>query len=639
MVWKQSTNTSSQGTAAKFGAANINKISALFSGDADVDTVTINSPFIVQNGKLQVATITNTGTVTLPTATTTLVGRDTTDTLTNKTLTSPTISGAPIISGAAISGSTLTTSTLTSPAITTPTHTGSGGAISYPAGPDTLVGRATTDTLTNKTLTSPVVNTPTIFGASGQLLLPAGPDTFVGRDTTDTLTNKTITFPNQGLKLRNPANTFTLTQRNPVFTADSDLILDEDYDFIVFIDTADSNKVKAKGGSSRAIEFNHATDLGNVLSSIHGSLSSTSGGTVKVKSGVYGWNTQLAVTKAHVGLVAEKGASVTVNSGYATDVITVDKNDFLIRDFYYDCSAMSNGTGTWIKIAGGAVNSDRPRVYSNYVKNAPTSGIHVASSNCNGLWAVNNAIQSTASPSGNGIHLVNSADHKIYGNHVGGYADATNGNGIIFSACSNSICYDNEVFTNRVGIRTYLPSSILVYGNLVQNNQQHGIAITNDSGTTYEKSIYALNRIHDNGTALNNTYDGITFSISGAGLLNNIVVIGNTIDAHTSAKQRYGIQVNTNKLTNSTIAFNAVEGNNQGGINLGTYDSTLRCFGNAGDTVQPYLFEDFINSRIISAPADPAAGFIRYYPKTVDANNDGFFYKSKVNGAVVEVAI
>lgn len=40
-----------------------------------------------------ISTITNTGTLTLPTSTDTLVGRATTDTLTNKTLTSPTING------------------------------------------------------------------------------------------------------------------------------------------------------------------------------------------------------------------------------------------------------------------------------------------------------------------------------------------------------------------------------------------------------------------------------------------------------------------------------------------------------------------------------------------------------------------
>lgn len=45
-----------------------------------------------------IATISNTGTITLPTSTDTLVGRATTDTLTNKTLTAPAIS-SPIITG------------------------------------------------------------------------------------------------------------------------------------------------------------------------------------------------------------------------------------------------------------------------------------------------------------------------------------------------------------------------------------------------------------------------------------------------------------------------------------------------------------------------------------------------------------
>jgi hypothetical protein len=86
---------------------------------------TLTSPII--------GTISNTGTLTLPTSTDTLVGRATTDTLTNKTLTSPVI--------ASISNS---------------------GTITVPTGTDTLVGRATTDTLTNKTLTSPVINSPKV---------------------------------------------------------------------------------------------------------------------------------------------------------------------------------------------------------------------------------------------------------------------------------------------------------------------------------------------------------------------------------------------------------------------------------------------------------------------------------------------
>lgn len=111
-----------------------------------------------------ISSISNTGTISLPTSTDTLVGRATTDTLTNKTLTSPVISS--------ISNT---------------------GTITLPTSTDTLVGRATTDTLTNKTLTSPVISTIT---NTGTLTLPTSTDTLVGRATTDTLTNKTLTSPN-----------------------------------------------------------------------------------------------------------------------------------------------------------------------------------------------------------------------------------------------------------------------------------------------------------------------------------------------------------------------------------------------------------------------------------------------------------
>jgi hypothetical protein len=79
---------------------------------------------------IQATAVAGTNTLTLPaTNSDTLVGKATTDTLTNKTLT------APIIS--------------------TITNT---GTLTLPTSTDTLVGRATTDTLTNKTLTAPKIN-------------------------------------------------------------------------------------------------------------------------------------------------------------------------------------------------------------------------------------------------------------------------------------------------------------------------------------------------------------------------------------------------------------------------------------------------------------------------------------------------
>jgi len=64
-----------------------------------------------------ISTISNTGTLTLPTSTDTLVGRATTDTLTNKTLTSPAINTPTIVGGTVksrIPTSSETTGTLTS---------------------------------------------------------------------------------------------------------------------------------------------------------------------------------------------------------------------------------------------------------------------------------------------------------------------------------------------------------------------------------------------------------------------------------------------------------------------------------------------------------------------------------------------
>jgi hypothetical protein len=92
-----------------------------------------------------ISSITNTGTLTLPTSTDTIVGRATTDTLTNKTLTSPVIS--------------------------TISNT---GTLTLPTSTDTLVGRATADTLTNKVLLSPEERTTvTATAATGTIAYDA----------------------------------------------------------------------------------------------------------------------------------------------------------------------------------------------------------------------------------------------------------------------------------------------------------------------------------------------------------------------------------------------------------------------------------------------------------------------------------
>lgn len=107
------TNAQLTNSAVTVGTTSI----SLGSSATTVAGLTLTSPTI--------STISNTGILTLPTSTDTLVGRATTDTLTNKTLTSPVIS--------------------------TISNT---GTLTLPTSTDTLVGRATTDTLTNKTIST-----------------------------------------------------------------------------------------------------------------------------------------------------------------------------------------------------------------------------------------------------------------------------------------------------------------------------------------------------------------------------------------------------------------------------------------------------------------------------------------------------
>lgn len=117
------------------------------------------------------AQITNgAATLTLPTTTDTILGRATTDTLTNKTLTSP--------------------------AITTPTGIVKGDVgLGNVDNTSDATKNAATATLTNKTLTSPVINTPTgiVKGDVGLGNVDNTSDA-TKNSATATLTNKTIDY-------------------------------------------------------------------------------------------------------------------------------------------------------------------------------------------------------------------------------------------------------------------------------------------------------------------------------------------------------------------------------------------------------------------------------------------------------------
>jgi len=282
-------------TAATFSGANVTLAGTVGSGAiTSTSTVTATqgifsnaSPLVFEGSTadsfettIAVADPTADRTVTIQDATTTLVGRDTTDTLTNKTLTTPVI--AEIDSSGSITLDATTDIildadgadiTLKDGGTTFGALNNNGGNLRIQSGSTpttaitmsganvTIAGNLTvsgTQTTVDSSTIS-VTNSFTFEGSTADsfettlqvedptadrtVTIPNATTQLVGRDTTDTLTNKTLTTP--VITEIDSGSTITLD-------ATTDIVLD-----------ADGDNITMKAGGTTALDFvmNGATDV------------------------------------------------------------------------------------------------------------------------------------------------------------------------------------------------------------------------------------------------------------------------------------------------------------------------------------------------------------------------------------------
>ena len=119
-----------------------------------------------------------------------------------------------------------------------------------------------------------------------------------------------------------------------------------------------------------------------------------------------------------------------------------------------------------------------------------------------------------------------------------------------------------------------------------------------------------------------------------------------TLNNLASSSSTYALQIRAELRNSSDIGTNGViiiDSRLQNAAAAVVTRPLISIRNNGTDTFlfKPLGFqtEGFGDYKIIATPADPAAGYVRVYPKTLDANNEGLFVKLKIGGVVTEVQI
>jgi len=228
------------------------------------------------------------------------------------------------------------------------------------------------------------------------------------------------------------------------------------------------------------------------------------------------------------------------------------------------------------------------------------------------------------------INTVRFHGGAITGNPTNLYMDGSALNDVVFFATEFE--GGNSGYVHGVDNHSSGANDILYLKCSFEKNVESGKEVIYEGGNniTYQKCRFDSDvdqtPIHLLSTAKNIKIIDCFFQTNTVGTTQQVIVDSGAINCQFLNNSK-----STNSVATVTLTDNGTNTRVEGCAAMG---STW-----ANKIPTSVLFNDFIEQKAISAPSSPATGFVRAYPKTIDANNDGLFIKRRLNGAVVEVQI
>src|SRR5208283_1095852 len=340
--------------------------------------------------------------------------------------------------------------------------------------------------------------------------------------------------------------------------------------YVIFIDTTDSNMIKARNGTTGKIDHS-GTDATTIINDAISAV--TNGGKVLIKAGTYTLTAKLAPTTSNIELCGEGFASILKlgNSVNDRNLYLAGVSNWHIHDLAFDgnrtnqdSTADPNAQNCFVIQCGSC---DNIVVEKCYVHDARNMGIQCFT--CTNIRISDNYVMNCDS---NGIQIQNTSGGSnsiVEHNIVNGTSDV----GIGTVDAIECVISDNEAYNPSLGLSAYGVNSswgialeALSSGNIrigIEGNTVNGGPIVCSQATTWLDIIG--NKVY-NITQLDNAHAGISI-LQGS----HITVVGNVIDTIVAG----GILLTPD---NGTVSHVTISSNVISNIGAGHYEDGIQAY-------------------------------------------------------------